>query len=409
MTFSSTLVFVGAGASAPFGVPTMKAMVGKLQDRSSLVRGAERNLLERLVPRVSEYSNSHFDLEKLLDVIHDLGEGKSARESLARLAPHGVYRYRDTLERVAGGSAALAERASDEAALGDAQTARGLEIQITDQIADWCEHADFSAASRAYSELFLQIGQGQVEEALGQHRELDWAETDGNSYVPTMSLVTTNYDECLERSLSRFGAAPSMGFYFDEISRSREFSVRPEPRRTPLPTRPMTPGSSDRGELVLLKVHGSTNWWRTSDSRVVEVSNGARGQELADGATLSTREMRYPVATKDLVGMPYTPLYSWFATALAFAKTWIFVGYSFGDPSVVRMMSELWGSQKQVVVIGRHATEIVEGTFKGTWRANITPVNAEFRDPLTGAHNWAGEITEARKMMKAVPSGGETP
>ena len=377
MTYSNVAVFLGAGASHPFGVPTMKGMVSQVSEPAATLSPNERELLERLTKRLTAYYARNYDLEKLLDVIHDLSDGRPSQDALGDLAPRALYRFKEVLEACAPNSFE-GEKQADQELLADAETAGSLETHITDRISQWCGAADFSAAQTAYSAMFNVLNYYLNNRGLQEQIERDYID---GIFVPRASFATTNYDECLDNTFRRLRVPVYTGFYPNVATRQTEFVISSESPEPPEPRERRAP--FDRGSItrLLLKIHGSVSWWRTSTGRVVELASATRGQVLGDGATLVRREMNYPVATKDLVGTPYNILYAWLAEALANASLWLFIGYSFGDISVVQMMNELLGSKTKFIVVGPHADSVVKGSLPDRLSERAIAVDAKFGKP----------------------------
>jgi hypothetical protein len=123
------------------------------------------------------------------------------------------------------------------------------------------------------------------------------------------------------------------------------------------------------------------DWWRTDDNRTVRLLGGRLGMRLKDGASVVGRGIRYPVITKSLGGMPFSALYTRLAEALEFSRIWVFIGYAFGDQSLVELVDDLWTPDKRLIVVGPHASQLPISPQVAKMGDAATVVNASFGKP----------------------------
>jgi hypothetical protein len=345
VTYPDTLVFLGAGASAPFKVPVMKDMVSQLST-PGVIPAHLKNDLDQLGERLRDMYRDDYDLEKLLDVVHDLSEGKSIRDSLRALAPHALYRLGDVISR-SRGDGELAVQSSDAGIVGGGGRFGDLERAVVAQIADWCAGANFPAAETAYRGFLGELSDpGVLRDGRNQPVPGTRLPTRYGEDIRRVLFATTNYDETLDSALAKMEVPTETGFHFNETTQVSGFELSAK--------------FGDQNKVGLLKLHGSVSWWRTSHGDVVYVPQGRQGDRLLNGAKLERREIRYPVATKNLGGLPYSTLYTRLSEALAEARVWIVIGYAFGDASIVQLFEELWTPEKRLVVVGPHPDAVAE-------------------------------------------------
>lgn len=364
MTYPEVLIFAGAGASAAFGVPVMREMTTRLEDRSKTSAFPEhlRPALSAVASRLREVYGEAYDLEKLLDTVAALAQGRTLLED-AREYPHLAFRLSELLARF-GHERGPNLKAHDGQFSGGGQYP-DLERAITAEVVRWCEGLDTVAAPVAWADLLVGLS---TQKLAGR-----WGESVSPGHLfpgPRLpgilraTFVTTNYDLGIESSLGRLRIAPATGFVPDAASGANEFKLGAR--------------IEDAAGVPVLKLHGSIDWFRVHDGRVVHAPGRRVGDELLDGGRLERREIRYPIVTKSLGGLPYSALYTEFARALAAAKHWVFIGYSFGDESISSLVREIATPEKRLLVIGPHAGALAKARGLDGLKAQVESRDASF-------------------------------
>ncbi len=366
MPYPDTLLFLGAGASAPFGVPVMKRMVAELETDRMLLTESERSTLTQLSSVLKELYGEDYDLEKLLDVVHDLSDAAGIDPTLRALAPRALYRFRDVMMRT-GGSRDRIISESDQQFIGSGRRYQELERAITEQIAKWCYELEAQKARVAYRDLLTGLCDSPLTDGLDQRAPTSRLPSGGREGdIAQVFIATTNYDEAVEMTLAALEVTLETGFSLERSRKVLRFN---------------SSSKFDNGqEMSLAKLHGSVNWWRTTSGDVVRLELGKVGHTLLDGSKLQRREIRYPVATKNLGGLPYASLYTRFAEALQAARVWLVIGYSFGDPSIVQLFEELWTSEKRLYILGPNSRGPAKRQLPAKLRDNAFYVDFKFGD-----------------------------
>jgi hypothetical protein len=181
-----------------------------------------------------------------------------------------------------------------------------------------------------------------------------------------VNVVTTNYDLTFEAFCSSSELRWDSGFQPSQADQEPTFTGAPQWNGSVLP---------------ILKLHGSIDWWRTDTNRVIRRAHGQVGQRLLDGSRINRMEIRYPVGSKDLFGDPYLRLYARFAECLATTPIWIFIGYSFADPSVRQLVKESIRSRTKMYVIHPHASDLEQGRLADLGSGRIYYVADRFPSP----------------------------
>ena len=143
-----------------------------------------------------------------------------------------------------------------------------------------------------------------------------------------LCIATTNYDRSIEVACRSWGVPFDDGF--EELSDAEIAGWR-------------GPGQWTEGALRLLKIHGSTDWYRGDDGRVYKLRHpmplygdlalshagmeGKTGSRMTSSLILPTREKRTTLP-------PYPDLITDFRTFARETETAIFVGTSLRDPDL---------------------------------------------------------------------------
>lgn len=337
MTYPDTLVFLGAGASAPFGIPTMRGMAQLLRTDPSLLSPEYRKISEPIWSHLNQFYGDASDIEKFLTIVHGLSEGRDLHETLRDFGPYALYVVRGLLDSMPSSYTSEVIELDRRIRTAKSDFER-LELVVIEQIARWCLVADFEKAKKVYREFFESLlSESPFQDSLGHATPSRRISSQSGIELPMVSIATTNYDECVERALGELGVATETGFVQDRETQIGRFDLGCK--------------FDVLDRVPLMKLHGSVSWSRTYADEIVCVPETRRNSTMIDGSKLGRREMRYPVVTKDLGGLPYGAIYARFAEALAAARVWIVIGYSFGDPSIVQLFHDLWTTEKTFVEI----------------------------------------------------------
>ncbi len=307
------VLFLGAGASMPFGIPGMREFIELLN--SAIESGeiptedGEKELWQKLLT-VGEQENEQTDLEWVLSTLSFLSEH--------RLPP----------------MIKLLNLTFDEDILEDIQSkARNLKEKVQECIKEECvlrpERRD--DAARYYRQFFEEL-----LNAWGYHPK----------------IFTTNYDNVIEVSNEKrnLDLDPEIDPHRPKIALVNGFSTPNELRR-----RTWNPSFFEArtiGDCVpqyFFKLHGSIDWYATS-SDILEIPVVAQKMKLTNGEEAGSL-LIYPVEGKRIFSPPFTELFYQFRAALLYeAKILLVVGYSFRDEIFQKLFKEALDRNKELKI-----------------------------------------------------------
>lgn len=284
----NVFLFVGAGASAELGVPTMRPMASELLDHLRRTRAATA-ILDTLEANLAD---SNYDIESIID---DLERLTGAQQVLARYAAQSV----------------------DEVVISAAREAL------------------------AETEWFVQHS---CERARADDAALMWGPAlEAALSLSKLVVASTNYDRAVELAALSHDIPIADGF--------NAFGTREWAQWT---------GQFPTAGLELLKIHGSTDWFRVVESDAViklkhamplfgdialELVGDDTPGRVSGGLVLPSREKLKNVA-------PFVDLSARMYASIESADVTVFLGSSFRDPDVQHLCSLAVARGCRVLAIG---------------------------------------------------------
>jgi len=335
--------FFGAGASQPFGIPTMKKIVHDftlaLEHEGE---SKERQLYSEIVFSL-EKEMGEVDIEAILSVIDGLKEygvenvGEVAIFVSRNLLHHSLFDFDTQYYK------AMPELMS-------------LERRFHRFIRSACrlQSRHRSKVREVYYDFF-----NSISDAFGDGNSL----SGGVRYFPGWTLFTTNYDRCLEafwRDDAR--ALLDTGFRDDNGSLSLRGTLRPDHF---IYSHGSTLQFARQGasNLRLVKLHGSTTWLRRSDSGEVEEKEfdiDLGEESLGTGKMYSDEVVIYPLREKKLYVYPYIQMLYCLNEELKSKSIWIVVGYSFRDPVIRNIFLSNFTKDMKMIIIDPNPDVYIE-------------------------------------------------
>ncbi len=346
---AQVVFFFGAGASAPFGIPTMQGMVRDFEATlNSAAKSQELKLYRDIASFLQANLGREVDLEAVFTIVDSIMNWSPDRLGVAAL-------YHATrMASVSAGPARSSTRERIEPPSGnDIQVARSLESDFERFVQNACK-----------------IGEGQTERIESVHRDLfsklggfgASSAGPGNRYASgDWPMFTTNYDAILEHYWMDIVQVPlNTGFQYNSVARM-EVS---EPERF------------RQGGLRLFKLHGSITWllderWGLTEQRVPP-------QEMRTftGRRFLGQVMLYPIEEKELYVEPYQTMYLMLNRELAQSARWVVVGYSFGD-RIVRDIFVRNGQKTTVLIVVHPRADTIADRLAG-FPGSLKPISARF-------------------------------
>ena len=329
---SDVLFFFGAGASAPFGIPTMKQFV--IDFETFLEKNGtemEKKVYSNIKEVLGNYLKKEVDLEDIFTVIDGL-----INFNYERLGLLSVYYFNEHL---------LHPSYSIEANIS---TYEGLREKFQDFIKEKCliPKNSFTEISTVYQDFFNKIYEKSNSWSSDIHKG------ENCKYCTTWSMFTTNYDVCLEYYWREKARIPlNTGFHTDEIRKTQILNSKLffENGR-----------NSERPKLI--KLHGSINWLIESDGTITEQLN-IPTYTFVDRKYIGEL-MVYPIQQKELYIEPYIPMFYQLNDELKNKSNWIIIGYSFNDPVIREIFLKNSNEKKNIILVHPHANEIKNEKLK---------------------------------------------
>lgn len=315
------LIFVGAGASKAFGLPTMKDMVSLFE--KELESGSEASAYESIKMSLQSSLGNDVDLESVFTIIDGILTYKNPRD----LGLFQEYFMMSTMNPEAAFSGPKYPPHDVLSSLRD-KFKEFVKKQCTIQTS---QHA---AITRLYSRLFARLapyygGRAVVAKDGDQYR--DW------------SIFTTNYDLCLEYFFSNQNIQIFSGFKPSYITSRAEMDL--------------DGFVTSNAPVKLYKLHGSLSWIRFDDGSIVEYRD-TPPQTTFDGRQAVGEVVLYPIQQKATYLPPYINMFYHLSSALQSNQDWVVIGYSFNDMVIRDMFVSNSAPNKRLILVHPHAGQI---------------------------------------------------
>ena len=332
------VIFLGAGASMPFGIPGMSEFVDSLDcaimSGKISIKDDERELWHNLLMESGEK-----DLEWILSTLNGLSE-------------------RNLRSRIR-----LLDLPFDEGKLEQIQTkAKKLKTKIEEYIKEKC-----------------LLPQERRDEAIKYYNSFFEELLNARGYHP--KIFTTNYDNVIESSneernlfldpnidTHRPKIALVNGFSSSKVSRSRIWGPRIFEAKI----------IEDCIPQYFFKLHGSIDWYATS-SDILEIPAIAPSMKLPSGKQAGSL-LIYPVEEKRIFSSPFTELFYQFRSTLLYeARILLVIGYSFRDDIFQNLFKEALERNKdlRIFVANKDRNQIAK-VQKEFGENRVVPIAEEF-------------------------------
>ena len=315
----TSLVFFGAGASKPFGIPTMQEMVLDFENMIKYSK-ALYDFYSKIKGVLAQGYSDSVDIESVLSVVNGISENTKPAE-----LGHFTFYY--------------ASQNCSNMKFTDSQInlAIRLKEELQQYVKDKCkidgqQHNDIYAIS--YLPLFTHMP-GKKKKYMHATLCRDW------------KAYTTNYDSVFEGFWRAFEPAID---HFKPIGDSDRHVFHTDLLQ------------SDR---TISKLHGSLDWTK-------EVSSGKIVRERS--STFSPVEtkgevMLFPIQQKELYLHPWFTLFQDLKIGLSTTQEWYVIGYAFNDEFIRNAFQEslVDNSSKTLILINPNANEIKNKFLQHVW------------------------------------------
>ena len=359
------LIFLGAGASQPFSIPTMEGLVDKFSEElDNSGSPEEKNLYEDILWNVKK-NYGWADLESVLSIIDEL----TNRDWITGFGSFSLLFYKRYLNSSSMPTLELSPEALSKWEI-DFKVAQTLKGKMETFVRSECKIKEEKVYNKIYetyanffqklSEIFIERGRGHelISSKRGKPKRIHF------SRCP---IFTTNYDSCLEE-------------FFRECEVLVNRGVEPDQARglTIVDTRSLI---RNPDKLSLAKLHGSLTWYRQEDGTIIEDTGKMQVGEKTYGThRIIGEEMIYPIRQKEMYLDPYVAMMYFFAEKLRQSKIWIVIGYQFNDEILRTMFEDHSSKEKKMILVNPKAKEIQN---KLELKSSIIPIEKKWGDPAT--------------------------
>lgn len=345
------IIFLGAGASKNFDIPTLQEMTNEIK-RLPQVNTSEIDYIER---KLRGFGFTP-DLEHILTVLTGLLDPQQAIHDSGPFAwylsqfqnPSGIPKKPD-LER---SFQAIKDYIYDVCQI--------REEKQTNKIVE-----TYDRFFRALNFLEVKVGPPPVKtkpvtKALMTER--------GSIYIP-VDIVTTNYDLCIENYCNTKGLILTNGFHADQTSTKFIFNIKNLEEQQPSDNR-----------IRLHKLHGSIDWWITEKDEII-LSQIKQDRTLY-GDEIKRELLIYPTQEKYIYRDPFFEIFHLFQEKLKRTPLCFVIGYSFRDIGVNNIFNNAIKENPslKIFLIDPHATGIKE-KLSVELQKHIYQIDRNFDDP----------------------------
>jgi len=345
--------FFGAGASKPFGNPTMKEMTVDFKEELKTATQQEQRVYDEIV-KLLEQDLGSVDIEAVFSVIDGLKQ-----YSVDNFGELAIYSCRKICEK-SFFSKNLDDSFTD--------TLTQLETKLTRFIRKSCMLKDKFSNKRkeVYSHFFNSLADASGD-APANSRDLKV------KYSYSWTLFTTNYDNNLET----FWREDVIGVTLDTCFNGNgclypDFFLRCAGN---------TVCNGPGGKLRLVKLHGSTSWLKEKDTECIKEKEYHLdfATEIGKGSKYDKDMVIYPLIQKQLYVEPYIQMFYNLNKDLENKRIWIVIGYSFRDPVIRNIFTTNFdkGSNKRMLLVIPNADEVISKYFSN-YHDRIIPINERF-------------------------------
>lgn len=336
---SRTVLFFGAGASEPFGIPTMKQFV---TDFERILNDSgtedEREMYDNIKGNLEEQLHRQIDLEAVFTVIDGIINYSPKRLSLLSLYSATGFRNPKNI---------------------DVKICKSLRKKFQSFVREKCiiPSEFFRRISSVYKDLFNKLWDSSESKPGNVFKS-----NASCRYCTTWPIFTTNYDTCLEHYWRQIA----------KVSLNTGSRVREATR-----TWVLDPSKFIQREgLKLFKLHGSISWLIEPDGTVTEEQT-IMGRDLL-GRQFVGELMLYPIQQKELYLEPYISMLKELNYELKTNQNWIVVGYSFNDPVIREIFIKNSDENKKIVLLHPEAQKLIDQKLSDIAFGKIASLNEKF-------------------------------
>ena len=342
------LLFFGAGASKPLGIPTNRDLYQEFIASPSWDSLRNRDQFPALFDDIIKSCGIEpLDIEAVMSVLSALA-AKDPQDALLRGGKPGAL-------------FSLAKQSSGLFGPGTQKHAQEFLDTIKAFVRERCQSYKEDSRRSNYDPI--------MDSFIGPHERWEIGRGDsrtqayiapfggpGRRRVPSFSGFTTNYDTAFEDYLNDLEIQCESGFE----KQGNRFCLSPS----------VIHGTYD---LSLFKLHGSVDYIKHKDGKIVHIPFYQPGIKAADLKEV----LIYPTQEKELFQFPFIDFFYEFVRALRQTRLWVFFGFSFSDIPILRLVLTEATPGKKVLIVSPDASKICANELASLGeRTNLNPVEA---------------------------------
>jgi hypothetical protein len=358
------ILFVGAGFSKAFGIPTMEEMTRALLQLK--LDTNERELLTSIRERLSSYQ--HYDIEAVMTVLDYLSEPKRMQTEVVNNAP--TQFFIDPKESWSNAQLQALNRCYGKS---NPEKAKKAIIEYMKSVCQMEPGKDkvFALLDELFIILSLHVGGIDLRRILGQ-------KSVGNQF--NHEVFTTNYDNVLCVYANRRGAPLLNGELPQNIVGIRKASNT------------LMFDRANHG-LKIYRLHGYITWFIDKHTKDIRYSGEVLplGKPSLLGDQPEKEAMIFPIGGKYIYKEPYCDMFFYLKELLLGEKLITVIGYSFRDIDVVGLFRDALtlNPELTMIILDPSANEIEKERF-GDFPGRIYPAVGKFNSE--GLHSLEKEI-----------------
>lgn len=326
----NTIFFIGAGASVPFGIPTMTEMVANFEEKTKEPHFGPGYVVQAIKNNLRDYKS--FDIEALITVLQDITNYETVSEAIFNHPSLHFYTY-NGYKNFAASVQTLGRQHRNEA--------KQILVDVKDFIVESCSIKN--KPYEIYKELF---GSGLLRYDFDYIKAINSGQADIDNCI-----FTTNYDLVLEAYCSNFDIDCEKG------ETRRLLSIDSSNQNLY--------GHSFNAHRIY-KLHGSINWYTDEHGVMRWISEPVRaGKTTSLGHKVEKEFLLYPAFTKYTFREPFYTMFHYLKKCLVECKVCCVVGYSFRDEDILSLFHDalMINTHLNIVIIDPYAEKIKEEKF----------------------------------------------
>lgn len=331
-----SLVFFGAGASKPFGIPTMQEMVDEFEnDLEKKDPKLYRFYVEIKNILVSRNASIKIDIEAMLSVVDGIVKNMRLDQMDHFMFYYGIKRF--------DGSQPTQFSAND------VKLAKKLKEKLRNYVKRVCK-PEYLSKDEIYKKSYVPF----FKHIIGKKKSFDDYELvhDWKSYTTNYDNVFEGFWDSFERPIDHFqesGSSNLINFDSDHLESAHTFC----------------------------KLHGSLDWGRKTETGKITRRNSHGFSRY----TIEGEAMLFPTQQKDLYLYPWFSLFADLRRGLLIKNNWYVVGYAFNDEFIKNGFEEsmINDSNKKLIIIDPDARKIKKKFHKSV-QSKIDALPIRFGD-----------------------------